>query len=133
MTWRSHVGSCAHPIRPPPSHFNSRRFPMNLKLSVRRLANQCAELMFDQFPLVIGRSADADITVDDRWASRRHCLIESQNGTLIVQDLGSKHGTLLNDAIISEAVLKPGDRLSIGLTTLTASYEALDSAGAVRS
>lgn len=100
---------------------------MNVKLSVRRLAKQCEEVVFDRFPLIIGRSEDADITLDDRWASRRHCSIESQDGALIVQDLGSKHGTLLNDAIISEAVLKPGDTLSIGLTTLTAIY---DTAGA---
>ncbi|MBC8352999.1 MAG: FHA domain-containing protein [Planctomycetes bacterium] len=95
---------------------------MNVKLSVRRSSQQPEEIFFDQFPLVIGRSEDADVTLDDRWASRRHCSIESQDGTLVVQDLGSKHGTLLNDAIVSEAVLKPGDTLSIGLTTLTASY-----------
>ena len=96
---------------------------MKLNLSVRCSADQFAEFVFDQFPLVIGRSEDADITLDDRWASRRHCSIEAQDGTLVVQDLGSKYGTLLNDAIISEAVLKPGDRLSIGLTTLTATYD----------
>ena len=99
---------------------------MKVNLSVRRSAHQLAELVFDQFPLVIGRSEDADITLDDRWASRRHCLIEAQNGALVVQDLGSKYGTLLNDAIISEAVLKPGDTLSIGLTTLTATYDYAD-------
>jgi pSer/pThr/pTyr-binding forkhead associated (FHA) protein len=99
---------------------------MKLNLSVRRSANQLAELVFDHFPLVIGRSQDADVTLDDRWASRRHCLIEAQDGALVVQDLGSTHGTLLNDAIISEAVLRPGDRLSIGLTTLTATYDWAD-------
>lgn len=100
---------------------------MKLNLSIRRSANQLAEFVFDQFPLVIGRSKDADVTLEDRWASRRHCLIEAQDGALVVQDLGSKYGTLLNDAVISEAVLRPGDKLSIGLTTLTASY---DDAGA---
>ncbi len=110
---------------------------MKLNLSIRRSDYQPAEFVFEQFPLVIGRSEDADITLDDRWASRRHCLIEAQDGTLVVQDLGSKHGTLLNDAIISEAVLKPGDTLSVGLTTLTATYddagaEALDNAETVR-
>ncbi len=96
---------------------------MNVKLFVRRSTEPCEEFVFDQFPVVIGRSEDADITLDDRWASRRHCLIEAQDGMLIVQDLGSKHGTLLNDAIISEAVLKPGDTLRIGLSALTASYD----------
>ncbi len=99
---------------------------MKLNLCIRRSDYQPAEFVFDRFPLVIGRSEDADITLDDRWASRRHCLIEAQDGTLVVQDLGSKHGTLLNNAIISEAVLKPGDTLSIGLTTLTATYDTAD-------
>jgi pSer/pThr/pTyr-binding forkhead associated (FHA) protein len=99
---------------------------MKLNLCIRRTDYQPAEFVFDHFPLVIGRSEDADVKLDDRWASRRHCLIEAQDGTLVVQDLGSKHGTLLNNVIISEAVLKPGDRLSIGLTTLTATYEAVD-------
>ncbi len=96
---------------------------MKLNLCIRRSSHHCGEFVFDHFPLVIGRSVHADITLDDRWASRRHCVIESQDGTLIVQDLGSTHGTLLNDAIISEAVLKPGDKLCIGLTTLTATYD----------
>ena len=96
---------------------------MKVKLSVRRLAGQCTEFVFDRFPVIIGRSEDADVTLDDRWASRRHCLIESQDGVLVVRDLDSKHGTLLNDAVISEAVLKPGDTLSIGLSTLTATYD----------
>ena len=109
-----------------------------MNLAVRRSGNQLTEFVFDQFPLIIGRSADADVTLDDRWASRRHCLIEAQDGTFVVQDLGSKHGTLLNDAIISEAILRPGDTLSIGLTTLTATYEyagveALDDAETARS
>ena len=111
---------------------------MKLNLCIRRSDYQPAEFVFDHFPLVIGRSEEADIRLDDRWASRRHCLIEAQDGTLVVQDLGSTHGTLLNNAIISEAVLKPGDRLCIGLTTLTATYdtddaEALDSAEMARS
>jgi pSer/pThr/pTyr-binding forkhead associated (FHA) protein len=94
---------------------------MNVKLSVRRSSREQADFVLDQFPFVIGRSKNADITLDDRWASRRHCLIELQGGVLIVRDLGSKHGTRLNDAVISEAVLKPGDTLSIGLSTLTVS------------
>ncbi|MBI2480800.1 MAG: FHA domain-containing protein [Planctomycetia bacterium] len=102
---------------------------MKLNLCVRRMAHQCGDYVFDRFPLVIGRSADADVTLDDRWASRRHCLIEAHGGTLVVQDLGSKHGTLLNDAIISEAVLKPGDTLCIGLTTLTATYDNAEAFG----
>jgi pSer/pThr/pTyr-binding forkhead associated (FHA) protein len=42
---------------------------------------------------------------------------------LLVRDLGSKHGTFVNDGQVTESVLKPGDKLNIGLTTLVAAYE----------
>jgi hypothetical protein len=54
------------------------------------------------------------------WVSRRHCSIEDRHGVPVVRDLGSTHGTWVNDQRVKEAEIHPGDRLSIGLTTLTA-------------
>jgi pSer/pThr/pTyr-binding forkhead associated (FHA) protein len=81
------------------------------------------EFVFEDFPLVIGRGLEADITLEDRWVSRFHCEIRVVEGGLVVRDLASKHGTLLNDAPITEGVLKPSDILSVGLSTIVASYE----------
>jgi pSer/pThr/pTyr-binding forkhead associated (FHA) protein len=58
--------------------------------------------------------------VADRWASRLHCRIEDHQGVLVVRDLGSKHGTWVNDHRVQEAEIHPGDRVGIGLTVLTA-------------
>jgi pSer/pThr/pTyr-binding forkhead associated (FHA) protein len=45
-----------------------------------------------------------------------------ESGVLWVHDLGSKHGTLINDGRISAAPLRPGDRLSVGLSCFVADY-----------
>lgn len=73
---------------------------------------------FETLPAVVGRSPNADIHVDDRWASRRHCEIDSENGRLLVRDLGSRHGTLVNGIPVIEKYLECGDRIAIGLTEL---------------
>jgi pSer/pThr/pTyr-binding forkhead associated (FHA) protein len=84
----------------------------------------CREVAIEELPLVIGRSCDALICLDDRWVSRRHCEIDQVDGTLVVRDLGSKHGTYVNDQRINQAVLRPGDRLNVGLSVFVASFEA---------
>ena len=103
---------------------------MNAIFSLHGHSSRVDDLRIASFPLVIGRSPDADISLCDRWVSRRHCLVEEQDGRLIVRDLGSKHGTFVNDSLVSESTLLPGDRLSVGLTTLVARYDLSDSAPA---
>ncbi len=114
--------TCRSYLDPPSSHLAS-CLPMKVKLSVHRLSDKLEEYVFESFPLVIGRSPDADITLEDRWVSRRHCEIHIVDGGLVVRDLGSKHGTLINEATITEALLQPGDQLSVGLSTLIAAYD----------
>jgi pSer/pThr/pTyr-binding forkhead associated (FHA) protein len=98
---------------------------MNATISLYQFSAKVRELAVAQFPLIIGRSSHADITLNDRWASRRHCVIEEQTGRLCVRDLGSKHGTFINDARVTEGVLLPGDKLTVGLTALIADYQPL--------
>ena len=82
-----------------------------------------SEFPFDELPLIIGRSPEATIRVGDRWASRRHCEITERDGLLVVRDLGSTHGTLLNGQPITESTLTPGDKLTVGLVTLLVSSD----------
>ena len=82
-----------------------------------------SEFSLDKLPIVIGRSLEATLRVEDRWASRRHCEIIEREGVLVVRDLGSTHGTLLNGQSITESTLTPGDRLTVGLTTLLLSSD----------
>ena len=72
-----------------------------------------------QGPVVIGRSADADIVLDDLQVSRKHAKVTANNGSAVVEDLSSANGTFINHAELhGPARLDPGDELLIGVTVL---------------
>jgi len=73
---------------------------------------------FDLFGGVsLGRSADADIRLDDRYASGFHARVFNRGGGYFVEDLNSTNGTLLNSRELhGEAELSPGDVIRIGDT-----------------
>jgi pSer/pThr/pTyr-binding forkhead associated (FHA) protein len=64
--------------------------------------------------LTIGRSREADIVVNEGKVSRLHASIILWGGDYVIKDLGSRNGTMVNDKKIEVAVLKPGDRVTIG-------------------
>jgi serine phosphatase RsbU (regulator of sigma subunit)/pSer/pThr/pTyr-binding forkhead associated (FHA) protein len=66
---------------------------------------------------VIGRSANADLSVDDDRMSRKHARFTHRAGEWWVEDLGSSNGTLLNGRTITGDVrLAAGDVVSLGNT-----------------
>jgi hypothetical protein len=73
---------------------------------------------FDLFGgLSIGRSADADVRIEDRYASGLHARIYSRQGRYYLEDMNSTNGTLLNSAtVMGEAELAAGDVIQIGDT-----------------
>ena len=80
-------------------------------------ASQPYKIPLTKFPLVLGRSASADVRLHDRWASRLHCQIDLCGEDFVLTDLQSTHGTLLNGEPISvQAVLECGDEVTIGLS-----------------
>jgi len=69
--------------------------------------------------LVIGRDADADVTLHDQQVSRRHLRVSAEGGTYIVEDLGSSNGTFLNGMEVYGRIrLDPNDELLLGTTVL---------------
>jgi hypothetical protein len=67
--------------------------------------------------LSIGRSREADVRIEDRYASSVHARIFSREGRTYVEDMNSTNGTLLNDATLKgEAELLDGDVVRIGDT-----------------
>lgn len=73
--------------------------------------------------LSIGRSAEADVRIDDRYASGVHARIFTRDGRTYIEDMNSTNGTLLNDAtLVGEAELIDGDVVRIGDTEF--GYEA---------
>lgn len=74
--------------------------------------------------VVLGRGTDADIQINDPGVSRRHAEIrlmpEGPGGVRVVLvDLGSTNGTLVNGRRSTEAELVDGSTVRIGNTTMT--------------
>ena len=69
--------------------------------------------------LIIGRSPDADVVLDDQYASDFHLRIGPRAGEIRLQDLGSTNGTFVNDARVEVPLgLHPGDRIRVGETIM---------------
>ncbi|HIE57803.1 MAG TPA: FHA domain-containing protein [Anaerolineales bacterium] len=77
-------------------------------------------------PLVIGREAACEITIDDKTISRRHAKINHLNGRYFIADLGSSNGTFINGNRLgsSPVPLAPGDQIQLG-TAVTLVFEPL--------
>jgi FHA domain len=70
--------------------------------------------------LILGREdGSADLVIPDPGVSRRHARVLTENGALILEDVGSSNGTYVNGERITGAVeLAPGDEIRIGATVL---------------
>jgi len=67
--------------------------------------------------LVLGRSTEADVRIDDPGVSRRHCEIRAGNPSSI-QDLGSTNGIVVDGQHTARATLRDGSRIVVGSTTI---------------
>jgi pSer/pThr/pTyr-binding forkhead associated (FHA) protein len=91
---------------------------MKATLQVFDSQSEEPQVFVAELPVTVGRGPEAEIRLDDWWISRAHCQIDEVDGSLVVRDLGSKHGTLVNRHSIVESPLSPEDELLIGLTSL---------------
>jgi uncharacterized protein YraI len=65
--------------------------------------------------LTIGRDRDNNIFLDDEQVSRHHACLIRQGDQIILEDLGSTNGTLVNGKpITGQHLLQPADIISIG-------------------
>jgi len=73
----------------------------------------------DRDEVVVGRSTSADLTVADRYLSRRHARFVHTAEGWVVEDLGSRNGTFLNGRRIdSSAPVTVGDVVSVSASIL---------------
>jgi pSer/pThr/pTyr-binding forkhead associated (FHA) protein len=68
--------------------------------------------------LSIGRRPYNDVQLDDLTVSGEHALIRVRNGEVVVHDLGSRNGTLVNGLPIQQRTLVDGDVVDIGIYRL---------------
>ncbi|MCS6875062.1 MAG: GGDEF domain-containing protein [Pyrinomonadaceae bacterium] len=89
-----------------------------------------APIPLERQQIILGRSLEADIRINDPKASRLHASItleqntETGETTYIIKDLNSRNGTFLNGHRIEKEILQNGDKITIGKHILK--FELLD-------
>ena len=96
---------------------------MKIKLVSLAPGTPRVRTIINKLPAALGRNPDADVRLDDSWVSRVHCEISEISGNLLVRDLGSTNGTLVNGKQVNESRLLPGDFLTVGLTIFRVQYK----------
>ncbi|MGE0454352.1 MAG: diguanylate cyclase [Vicinamibacteria bacterium] len=69
-------------------------------------------------PVVVGRSPDVDLTIDDSAVSRRHAQIEIGPEGHVLTDLQSTNGIFVNGLRATRQPLRDGDRIQVGTSTI---------------
>jgi pSer/pThr/pTyr-binding forkhead associated (FHA) protein len=89
--------------------------PAAAALSVRRGPGAGTRFQIEAPAVTIGRHAQCDFQVDDRWLSRQHARITWTGIGYALEDLGSTNGTYLNGERVSgPRGLNPGDVVQLG-------------------
>ena len=71
--------------------------------------------------IVIGRKTDCDLRIPLSSVSRHHCelTLDADEQQVKLRDLGSSNGTYHNNERVQEAVLAPGDEITVGPVVFT--------------
>ena len=85
-----------------------------------RLISKRGEWVLGEGTTFVGRDRDCAVRVDSHTVSRRHARIVVTPQETTIEDLGSKNGTMVNGARISQPIaLKDGDEIHVGSLTVT--------------
>lgn len=95
---------------------------MKIKLTVTK-GKATRDHVSLRLPAVIGRSKETDLTVVHPMVSRRHCELVEIDGLVLIRDLGSLNGTLLDGEKIKEGPLPPNAQFSVGPLSFSIEYE----------
>ena len=88
---------------------------MQVKLRILKGPNQGKEVRIPMPKCIIGRGEGSHIKAQSDAVSRQHCVIETSGNEVMVRDLKSRNGTVVNDErIAGDTSLLSGDILRIG-------------------
>lgn len=109
----------------------ARAIGSHLGISVRRKRKEGRRVLFvrsetqqgQEFEVsdvvVLGRSDETDVVLDDPYASEFHLRLVSQESGMMLHDLGSTNGTYVNGRRVSAPTeLKRGDTIQVGKTVM---------------
>jgi hypothetical protein len=80
-------------------------------------------LRVDKRSVLLGRSRECDIQVEDPNVSRRHAELRQEGSAYWIIDLDSTNGVEVNGRRVKRAKLAPGDTFTVGSTDVTFSTE----------
>jgi two-component system, cell cycle response regulator len=102
-------------LRPPPSR---RAVVHHLAVHVKGTEMGRVRVL-ERDQVLLGRSADADLIINDDGVSRRHALLVKEGPTYTISDLNSANGTWVQGVRLDgPRVLEEGDRIQVGPTFL---------------
>lgn len=109
----------------------ARAIGSHLGISVRRKRKEGSRVLFVRSEsqqgrefevsdvVVMGRSNETDVVIDDPYASEFHLRLVSQENGMMLHDLGSTNGTYVNGRRVSAPTeLKRGDTIQVGKTVM---------------
>src|SRR5207237_10830005 len=80
-------------------------------------------LRVDKRRVVLGRSRECDIQIEDPNVSRRHAELRQEGSAYWIVDLDSTNGLEVNGRRVKRAKLDPGDTFTVGSTDVEFSTE----------
>lgn len=105
------------PAAPAPAPKSGRRVPRQVVVTEGPLRGTTIAL--GQQSVLIGRSPESTLVLDDDYASSRHARIFPKDGEWFVEDLGSTNGTYSGrQRVTGPQKLPVGSTLKIGTTVL---------------
>src|SRR5262245_8345687 len=66
----------------------------------------------------VGRARHNDVSLTEPSVSKTHARILHENGSFVIEDLGSLHGVFVNQARVQRRELEPGAQIQLGNLTL---------------
>ncbi len=85
------------------------------RLLVRDAGGNEREVELVRTPFTLGRQSDNDLVLLDSRISRHHAQILQNDEGYAIEDMGSRHGTYVNNERVTTVQLKTGDQISLGV------------------
>ena len=84
------------------------------RVIVTRDGETVAEYELTERQYVIGRTDLADIVVEDTYVSKMHAMLKNYANAVVLIDLNSTNGTMVNSNVVLRTVLRSNDIISLG-------------------
>ena len=106
------------PVRTAEPAISTRNQESQPKLLIARPDLPAAIMELSQEYTHLGRVPGNEICLPYPSISSRHCIFVISGPDVVIRDLNSSNGTIVNGESVSEAVLRPGDTVQVGVVQI---------------